>query len=165
MASDSKKTMFSRYETEIRPEWTEAGHLAVGSYMTIFDHATDCLREHVGLGKAYASRTNSGLYVAEAHIAYERVLHAGDSIKVDTVVLGVDPKKLHLLHQMRRQPNGVSVAVVELIVLNVDRTTGRTVPVPDPILTRLRALAALHAHETVPPLVGRPLSLNRPKQS
>jgi len=112
--------MFSEYETAIRPEWTEAGHLSVGSYMTIFDRATDCLREHVGLGQTYASQTNCGMYVVEAHIAYERELRAGDLIKVDTLVLSVGAKKLHLVHQMRRQPEGIPAAAVELIVLHVD---------------------------------------------
>ena len=153
--------MFRKYAAVIGPDMNEAGHVSVGGYLTIFDRATDCLREHVGLGRTYAIETNHGMYVAEAHIAYERELRAGDAISVGSLVVDVGANKLHLHDRMRHEPAGTTAAEVELIVLHVDRKTGRTALFPEPILARLRALAARHAELSKPPLVGRPLSLRR----
>lgn len=156
--------MFAVFKTRIDPAWTIAGHLPVGAYMTIFDQATDALREHVGLGGDYAARANCGMYVAEAHIGYASELRAGDAVGVETLILGVDAKKLHLFHRLLREPSGEEAALVELIVLHVDRGNGRVSPFPAPILDRLLALATLHSAEPIPSFVGRTLSLARPKR-
>ena len=156
--------MFSAFGTVIRPEWTEGGHLAVGGFLTVFDRATDCFREHAGLGAGYAAQADRGMYVVEAHIAYQREVRAGDQVRVDTLLLGLDPKKLHLFHRMRHEPD-LAAAEIEMIVLHVDRAAGRAVPFPDDIMTWLRLIAEQHAREPVPPLVGRVMSLDRRRQA
>lgn len=153
--------MFTQYTTTIEPAWTEAGHLAVGGYMTIFDRATDCLREHVGLGRLYAKEANCGVYVVEAHIAYLRELAANDRMEMGTLIIDADAKKFHLYHEMRKLPDRAVASAVELIAVHVDRHTGRTAPFPPAALGRIRDLMAEHAREPLPALVGRRLTLRK----
>lgn len=153
--------MFQKFSTTIESAWTEADHLAVGGYMTIFDRATDCLRDHVGLGRQYGTEANRGMYVVEAHISYSRELAAGDAIEVGTLVVNVDAKKVHLYHEMRKLPERITASAIEMIVVHVDRRSGRSIPFPPSALDRLREMASLHAQEPLPALVGRRLSLDK----
>jgi acyl-CoA thioester hydrolase len=84
-------------------------------------------------------------------------------VGVDTMVLGVDTKKLHLLHQMHRESSSVSSAAVEMLILNVDRDSGRTVPIPETPLLQLRNLAAAHSREPAPSMIGRVITFHRAK--
>lgn len=155
------RPVFQKFSTTIETAWTEAGHLVVGGYMAIFDRATDCLRDHVGLSRQYGIDNNCGMYVVEAHISYSRELAAGDAIEVGTLIVNVDPKKVHLYHEMRKLPERITASAIEMIVVHVDRQSGRSFPFPPSAFDLLREVAAQHALEPLPPLIGRRLSLDK----
>ena len=98
---------FDRFEGVVRPEWIDAnGHMNLAYYVVLFDSATDAIFETLGIGWNYRHATSNGTFAVETHTLYERELLQGEVVRVCTLVLGHDAKRLHLAHEMRRAVDG-----------------------------------------------------------
>src|SRR5579875_1681906 len=141
----------------VQPEWTDYnGHMNLAYYMLVFDHATDCLFDHLDLG-----RDNHSLFALEAHVTYEQELNAGDPVRVTTQLLDCDAKRLHYFHRMYHATEGYLAATNELISIHVDLATRRSTPLPQAALAWLEALLAAHRHLPRPPQAGRVIGIRR----
>ncbi|MGW2408043.1 thioesterase family protein [Streptomyces sp. NPDC001739] len=132
------------FRQTVRDDWIDYnGHLGEAYYVLVFGFATDALMDAAGLDAAYRERTGCSLYTVEAHVRYLREVARGRELTVRTAVLGVDGRKLRLLHEMfAGGPAGEPVATEELFLLHVDRSGGRTAPLPGTTRERLAALVA-----------------------
>src|SRR3954463_8828525 len=102
----------------VRKEWIDYnGHLNLAYYLVLFDTATDALWDQIGLGPELRA-TGLTTFAVESHILYRAELIAGDAVVVDAQILGLDAKRLHVAHEMRR--NGALAALQELMFLCVD---------------------------------------------
>jgi acyl-CoA thioester hydrolase len=150
----------------VRPEWIDDnGHLNLAYYLVLFDWATDALWVPLGVGDRLRA-ISFGTFAAESHILYKAELLAGDEVLIDSQVLGLDGKRLHTAHEMRRARDGATVSMQELMYLCVDLTTRRVSTWPESVLPTLRSGAASHAGLRRPEWVGRRLqSLEPPAPS
>jgi len=153
--------LFSEYVETVRAEWTAAGHLEVSRYLMLFDRGTDAFRDHLDLGGGYADANARGLVVAEAHLTYAQEVRAGDVVRIATRVLGIAPNRMHLFHEMRREGEMPVVATAELMLVHVDRKTGRSAAFAADVLNRLQAIAQRHLGDPLPAQAGRSISLGR----
>ena len=113
----------------VRPEWVDYNnHLNVAYYVLIFDHATDAALDHLDIGTDYREATSRSVFVAEAHVTYEKEVTEGEAVGVATRLLGFDGKRIVLFHEMTRERDGVLVATNEVLCLHVDLSTRRTAP-------------------------------------
>ncbi|MEU9503839.1 thioesterase family protein [Streptomyces sp. NPDC048196] len=130
------------FRQTVRDDWIDYnGHLSEAYYVLVFGFATDALMDASGLDADYRERTGCSLYTVEAHVRYLREVARGSELTVRTAVLGVDGRKLRLLHEMfAGGPAGEPVATEELFLLHVDRSGGRAAPLPDTTRERLAAL-------------------------
>ncbi|BDH13644.1 thioesterase family protein [Streptomyces hygroscopicus] len=121
------------FHQTVQDDWIDYnGHLSEAYYVLIFGFATDALMDAAGLDAAYRDRTGCSLYTVEAHVRYLHEVARGSELTVRTTVLGVDGKKLRLLHKMFvGAPSGAPVATEELFTLHVDQSAGRAAPLPD----------------------------------
>jgi hypothetical protein len=78
---------------------------------------------------------------------------------ITTQILGVDAKRVHLVHDMRHGDTDVQLAVVEQMLVHVDMNAGRSAPILPHVAAALTAIAAAHAHLPVPPQVGSVMRL------
>ncbi|WP_030415240.1 thioesterase family protein [Streptomyces sp. NRRL S-1448] len=132
------------FRQTVRDDWIDYnGHLSEAYYVLVFGFATDALMDAAGLDAASRERTGCSLYTVEAHVRYLREVARGRELTVRTAVLGVDGRKLRLLHEMfAGGPAGEPVATEELFLLHVDRSGGRAAPLPGTTRERLAALVA-----------------------
>ncbi|MFC9232879.1 thioesterase family protein [Streptomyces decoyicus] len=121
------------FRQTVQDDWIDYnGHLSEAYYVLVFGFATDAMMDAAGLDAAYRDRTGCSLYTVEAHVRYLHEVARGSELTVRTTVLGVDGKKLRLLHEMfAGAPSGAPVATEELFTLHVDRSAGRAAPLPD----------------------------------
>ena len=151
---------FRQYRGEVRPEWTDYnGHMNLAYYVLAFDHATDALFDHLGMGLDYLKQANCSTFAVEMNVSYVRELHAGDPIVCSSWVLGYDAKRLHYYHEMYHGTEGWLAAGCELLSLHIDMTTRRTAPFPPRIATRLEDMTRAHATLPRPPRVGRSIGV------
>ncbi|GFE20833.1 thioesterase family protein [Streptomyces libani] len=132
------------FRQTVRDEWIDYnGHLSEAYYVLVFGFATDALMDAAGLDAAYRERTGCSLYTVEAHVRYLHEVARHSELTVRTTVLGVDGKKLRLLHEMfAGEPSGEPVATEELFTLHIDQAAGRSAPLPATARAHLTALVA-----------------------
>lgn len=128
-------------------------------YVVIFDRGTDALFDALGIGEAYTEVTNNSLFVVETHMLYERELMEGEHVRVRSLVLGADAKRLHFAHEMLSESGGERAAIQELMVLHVDMSARRAVPFPPDRQGVIGEIVAAHAQLRRPAGLGRRISL------
>lgn len=147
---------FQQYRATVRPEWIdENGHMNMGYYLVVFDHATDLFLAHCGLDQAHRQAANITTFAAEAHINYLQEVGAGDPLVFGTWLLGFDSKRIHYVHEMRHGTEGYRVATNELLSLHVDRASRRVAPMAEVLLRRLDRVRDDHGGMRAPVETGR----------
>jgi acyl-CoA thioester hydrolase len=155
LADDAEARSGPHRET-VRPEWVDYnGHMNVAYYVLVFDHGTDKVLEHLGVGRRYREQTGRSVFVVESHVTYEAEVVAGDRLSVTSRVLGSDDKRLHLFHAMHRETDGRLAATNELMFVHVDMGARRAAPFPDDSRARIEAAIKAQSAEPMPPQAGR----------
>jgi acyl-CoA thioester hydrolase len=150
------------YQTRVPRDWVDYnGHLNVGYYMVAFDKATDGFADHVGIGEAYLKATGNSFYVVEAHLSFPREVLENAAIRIETLVIAADDKRVHLCHRMHDEDGGFLAATAELLLLHVDLTTRRAAPFPPAPVRAVAALLERHRALSRPPELGRAIGLPR----
>lgn len=121
------------------------GHMNVMWYAGKFDEATWQLAAALGLTGAFLRESGAGMVAAEQHTRYLAELHAGDALRIDSTVLEVGARKLRFVHEMRREPDGMTAAVSTLVGVHIDRATRRARELPGSARTAALALLATPA--------------------
>ncbi len=154
---------FDRYRGQVMPEWIDAnGHMNLAYYVVLFDYAADLLFAELGIGLEYKRNTNHGTFVVETHTLYERELLVGERVRVVSQIVAADAKRLHLAHEMFREPGGERAAMQELMFLAIDFATRRVAPFLPEACQRVAAAAAAHAHLLKPSWLGRRIAMPGP---
>jgi acyl-CoA thioester hydrolase len=153
-------TPFDSGTAEVLPAWIDSNdHMNLAYYTVLFDRATDLIYEEFGLHPGYKAATNCGTFAAESHNLYENELRLGNRVRMTTLVLGADAKRLHLAHEMYRLDDGRRAAMQELMYLHVDLGMRRVVPWPADVRVKLDRFAAAHAALPTPAWVGRRIAM------
>jgi acyl-CoA thioester hydrolase len=144
------------FEATVRPEWVDYnGHMNVAYYVLAFDRATDVLLDALGLGESYRRAHDGSVFVVESHVTYRRELRAGDAMRIETLVLDHDDKRLHGFARMFRAADGELAATYEFLGLHVDMAVRRAAPFPAAARERIHGLAERHAKIPRPAEAGR----------
>ena len=143
---------------EVLPEWVDANrHMNDGCYAVAFGEASWRVQDHLGLDAEYRARTGETLYSVEAHLTWGRELALGQRLHIESVVLGVDAKRLRVFHRLFATSEGYSAATMDVMMLHVVQGEDgvRTAPFPADIAGHLAQVAAEHANLEVPAEAGR----------
>ncbi|NBC33023.1 MAG: thioesterase-like protein [Alphaproteobacteria bacterium] len=151
------------YREIVRPEWIDYnGHMNVAYYSLVFDHATDAVLDHFGIGPTdYVPQGEGSLFVVEAHITYDREVRLGDTLAVATQFLGLDAKRLQLFHTMVHAGEGYQVSTSEIMLMHVDQVQRRSSPIPGWAAARLQPVMEAHGRLDRPERAGRRIALPR----
>ncbi len=154
------QTVWGPHRETVRREWVDYnGHMNVAYYVMVFDHGTDNVLEHLGLGRAYRESTGRSVFVVESHLTYEAEVGVGEGLTVASRVIGCDEKRLHLFHAMHRDGDGRLAATNELMFVHVDLGRRRAAPFPDEARGRIEAAIAAESGAPPPPQAGRAIRL------
>ena len=151
---------FDRYRDVVRPEWIDYnGHMNVGYYGVVFDYATDDWLDFLGLDAPHREEHRVTTFTLEAHFTYQREVVEGDGLRFTTQLLGFDEKRIHYLHRMFRETDGVLSATNELMSLHVSEETRRGAPMQPAVLEQLHRVERAHAALAMPAEIGRIIGL------
>ncbi len=144
----------------IRPEWIDYnGHMNVAFYVLIFDHATDAVLDRLDIGADYRRRSNCSIFVAEAHVTYEREVREGQEVSVASRLVGIEGNRLIIYHEMTLVGFDGFVASNEVLCVHVDLAARCSAPLPADVGERLAAIAAEQAGLGRPRRAGRAIGL------
>jgi len=147
--------------TEVRPEWVDYnGHMTDSRYLQVFGDATDAIFRQAGINDAYRS-TGRALYTVETHLTHLGEAKALEGLYVNSHVLDVDSKRVHLFHHMYRKGDEALIATCEQIYLHVDSAARKAAPMDSAVQGKLDAFRAMHAHLPAPSQKGRYVGMPR----
>ncbi|HEY1725072.1 MAG TPA: 3-hydroxyacyl-CoA dehydrogenase NAD-binding domain-containing protein [Steroidobacteraceae bacterium] len=148
-------------DTYVRPEWVDYnGHMTDSRYLQVFGDATDALLRSVGIDDAYRA-SGRALYTVETHVRHLAEAAAMEPLYVTTQILGLDDKRVHLLHRLYRRRDQRCLATGEQMYLHVNKTAAKAAPMDAQVHARLEQLRAAHAATADAGAGERRLSLSR----
>jgi acyl-CoA thioester hydrolase len=169
MSPDVPAAQLDRHEPEpfrvdgggVPGDWIDYnGHMLDASYAVAFSRATTALLAWLGIGSDYARQDGGTVFTAQMHLSFLREVREGERLAYESLVLGVDHKRLHVLHTLLVGDDGErAAATCELLFVHADHATHRVVPFPPKVRSRLARIAAAHAPIPRPPQVGRSIEL------
>ena len=146
------------WEGEVLPEWVDDNrHMNDGYYAVAFGEASWRVQDHLGLHAEYRERTGGTLYSVEAHLTWARELALGQRLHIESLVLGVDIKRLRVFHRLFATDAGYCAATMDVMMLHVVQGEDgvRTSPFPERTARHLQRVAAAHAELGMPEETGR----------
>jgi len=148
-------------ETYVRPEWVDYnGHMTDSRYLQVFGDATDALFRAVGVDDAYRA-SGRALYTVQTHVTHKAEAAALEPLYVTTQLLGLDDRRVHLLHSLYRRRDERLVATGEQLYLHVNRAAAKAAPMDPALHARLEKIRAAHADVAQTAGSVRHLSLSR----
>ncbi|KAA5835748.1 thioesterase [Pseudomonas chlororaphis] len=148
------------YTTRISPDWVDYnGHLRDAFYLLIFSYATDALMDQLGMDSNHREASGNSLFTLELHLNYLHEVKLDTEVEVHTQIIGHDRKRLHLYHSLHKVGDDLELAGNEQMLLHVDLAGPRSAPFSEPVLNRLRAIAAGQADLPAPAWIGRVIAL------
>jgi acyl-CoA thioesterase FadM len=147
------------YSTPVEPDWVDYNdHMTESAYLTAAGWASDAMFRYIGDDEAYRAAGHS-FYTRETHIHYLREASLHEPLRFETQLLGVDAKRVHLIHLMFHGDTGDLLCTAEQMLLHVDMNAGRSVPILANVAAALDAIAEAHRHLPIPPQVGTVMAL------
>ncbi|MEX1105496.1 MAG: thioesterase family protein [Ilumatobacteraceae bacterium] len=142
------------YRAQVEPDWVDYnGHMTEAAYLTAAGWASDALFRYIGDDEEYREAGHS-FYTVETHIVYLLEMDLHEPLAIDTQLLGVDAKRVHLVHVLRHGVTAAVVATCEQMLVHVETSAGRSAPILPDVAAALAAIADPHASLPVPAQVG-----------
>jgi acyl-CoA thioester hydrolase len=162
VAAPSIDAPLALYQATVPAGWLDYnGHMTESCYLLLVGNAADAFFRYVGIDEAYRA-TGRSLYTAETHLHHLREAALGDQLEVPLQLLDVGPKSLHLFHTVRNEFTREDVATAEQILVHVDMASGRVIPMPEDLHSRLVTICEAHVMLPRPAAVGHVMGIRRP---
>ena len=138
----------------VLPAWTNArGVVRAGLYTAPFDLAIDHFKDQLGFDQAWRDANLRSTVALEARMSFRAEARVGDELRVETRILDVDAKRMHLGQRLCRDRE-VLVAR-ESLAISFDLEARRSCPFAEDILANILALHAAQRQLPTWPWVGR----------
>ena len=161
-AAQSKDGAWPALTGSVRPEWIDYnGHMTDSRYHQVFGDAMDALYRRLGVDEAYRAAGHM-FFTVETHNTHRAELRTGEMYRVESRVLEVDAKRLHVMHSVYRARDQALAATGEQMHLHVDTNAHKTAAMPEAMRRVLAQLQAQQASEPLPPEAGRSVGAPRP---
>ncbi len=143
------------YRGHIIGDWLDHNrHMNLGFYLVVFDNGTGGLYENLVIGEATRGTIGHSMFTLEARVIYLKELFIDDNIRIETRILGYDHNKIHYMHWMINEQNDEICAINELMGINVDINTRKSISFSDDTLSRLAILSTEHHNYPMPEEAG-----------
>ena len=109
------------------------GHMNIQYYFKIFNEGIFDMFAQFGMDEAYFLREERGLYALEQYIKYMAEVREGETVATYSRFFGRNEKRIHCMHIMINESQQSIAAILEGVVLHVDRQTKRSVAFPSEV--------------------------------
>ena len=148
-------------KTTVAPQWVDYnGHMSESCYLLVFGDNSDAFFRFIGIDENYRAAGHS-LYTVQTHLHNLHEVAQGEAIRLTLQLLGADEKRVHLFHAMFHGISGELMATGEQMLVHVDMTEGRAVPMPQDLQQRVLAILAAHSGLPKPAQAGQPIGIRR----
>lgn len=112
------------------------GHMNVMWYSGKFDEACWQLLAMLGLDRLQFTQNGTGMAAVEQHIQYRRELYPGDAVTIQSALLEVKDKSIHMLHEMVHGASGEIAATTVVVGVHIDAKIRKAIRLPEDVRQR-----------------------------
>lgn len=112
------------------------GHMNVMYYTGKFDEACWQLLAMLGLNSSRFALDGTGMAAVEQHIQYKRELHPGDAVTIQSALLEIKDKSIHMLHKMVHDATEQVAATTVVVGVHIDATIRKAIRLPEDVRQR-----------------------------
>lgn len=112
------------------------GHMNVMYYANKFDEACWQLLSMIGLHPTRFAEEGTGMVAVAQHIQYKRELRAGQAVTIQSALLEVKEKSIHMLHKLIDEATGEVAATTVVVGVHIDAMLRKAIPVPEDVRDR-----------------------------
>ena len=109
------------------------GHMNVMWYTSKFDEACWQFLSMLGLSPTRFAQDGTGMAAVEQHTQYKRELVAGQAVTIQSALLEVKDKSIHMLHKMIDDASGEVAATTVIVGVHIDATLRKAISIPDDV--------------------------------
>jgi acyl-CoA thioester hydrolase len=109
------------------------GHMNVMWYASKFDEACWQLLSMLGLNPTRFAEEGTGMAAVEQHIQYRRELRAGHAVTIQSAVLEVKDKSIHMLHKLIEDASGEVAATTVVVGVHIDAMLRKALSIPQDV--------------------------------
>ena len=107
------------------------GHMNIKYYAEKFDRATWNFLIAIGVTQDYIQKTGNGCAILESLTKYIHELFSDTPVYIDSVAVEVTPKKLRVLHRMKKSETDEIVATSEILGIHFDLKLRKSCEMPN----------------------------------
>ena len=149
-------TNFHFHDEPLQESWLDVyGHLNEAYYLVPFTNTTWKMQDHFDIGPAYFEETGCAIYTVETHLRYLDEVRFPADIRVESMILGSDSKRIWFAHLMMVEDR--LRATAEFMTLHYDTRAGKTSALPETVQQALKAAEV----DELPDWVSRKIGLAR----
>ena len=153
---------FDHHRAGVRPEGIDwNGHMNLAYYVTVFDQASGPFTRRLGLGAPYREAGWGQTFVLEPPITYDREAHEGDPLRVTTLLVDRDAKRMHMYMEMFHAEKGYLISTSERVGIHIDQRTRKSSPYHPLVRQRIDQVFEVHRQVPRPANVGRVMGIRR----
>jgi carnitine 3-dehydrogenase len=150
---DLSKPLLLR-RTKIKSDWIDYnGHMTEHRYLQVFGETTDNLLNLIGMTNGYVEKGFS-IYTLETHIRHLQEGKQGEEIYVTTQLLGLDTKRLRVLHVMTRDQDKSVLATAEQMLMSVNIKENKAWEIGEDLSAKLTEIWDNHKNLPTPEFAG-----------
>lgn len=112
------------------------GHMNVMWYASKFDEACWQLLALLGLDRRRFEEDATGMVAVEQQINYKRELRAGETVTIQSTLLQVKNKSVHMLHKMLSDETEEIAATTLVVGVHIDAKTREAIRLPEDVCAR-----------------------------
>ena len=162
MKSFSEKIIPSPYpgSSIVKDEWLDLnGHMNMAHYVSAFDDGSCPLFDYLGLGWDYTAEGEGSIFVGSSSIDYKNELFRGDPLRMETVLLDFDERRIHVFQKMYHAGKGYLAAEAEFLFLHVSLKNRNITDIPLFSMSKLAEVRQAHECVGIHKFVGRTIGL------
>jgi len=146
--------------SRVLPEWEDAnGHMNMAHYASAFDHGSCPMFDYLGLGWGYTRAGKGSIFVTSSNIDYKRELLVDDALRMGTVLLGFDNRRIQIYQELYHLEESYLAAQAEFMFVHVSLVTRKMCDIPRESLKKLETVFESHKLYEEQSFVGRKISL------
>jgi len=108
------------YQTTVKNSWIDYNkHMTEHRYLQVFGETTDKFLAIIGVDDDYLASGYS-IFTLETHIRHLKEVAQGEKIAISTQLLGLDSKRIRVLHVMSLERTGDILATAEQMLMHVN---------------------------------------------
>ena len=147
------------YFAKVHSDWIDYnGHMSESFYLYAFGDASDALFQYIGIDNDYRLGGQS-FYTVETHINYYLEASENEPLEFTTQILGLDPKRLHIFHQMFHGESGELLATTEQMLIHVDMKKAKACEIDQSVSRILQKIWNEHEKLPSPKQKGRVMQI------